>query len=169
VPGVVVGVDMGEGSKGEWPLSTVYGNWSATLTGHQGVDGDHGRIKTHTATVFDCLQQHHAWADLKSRYCVRSLNVPAQQLAALIRQHRTVENSLHRVSDMVFRGDASRVRTASAPDNFTTPQHMALKLRRASDRLSIQGSPQRPPHGMMTSWLDWALHGGSSPDCPDSY
>jgi len=97
------------------------------LTGHQGVDGDHGRIKTRTATVFDCLQQHPAWAGLKS---------------VVMHQHRAVENSLHRVPDMVFRGDASRVRTASAPDNFTTPKHMALKLRRASDRLSIQGSPQ---------------------------
>jgi len=45
--------------------------------------------------------------------------------------------------DMVFRDDKSRVRTASAPASFTTPKHIALKpLRRASDRLSIRGSPQ---------------------------
>jgi len=129
-------------------------------TRHQGAEGDHGRIETRTTTVFHdvhWLEKRHDWPGLKSLVMVQrvreiggrigresrdvasSLRVPAGQMGALVRGHRTVENSLHRVPDMVFRDDECRVRTAHAPANFTTIKHMALNLlRRAKDKLSIR-------------------------------
>jgi len=129
-------------------------------TQHQSVEGDHGRIETRTTTVFhdvSWLQQRHDWPGLKSlvmvesvreigerveresRYYVSSLRIPAEQMGAVVRDHWSVENSLHWVLDMVFRDDECRVRTANAPANFTTLKHMTLNLlRRSLDKLSVR-------------------------------
>jgi len=129
-------------------------------TQHQSVEGNHGRIETRTTTVFHdvgWLQQRHDWPGLKSlvmvesireigerveresRYYVSSLCVPAEQMGAVVRDHWSVENSLHWVLDMVFRDDECRVRTANAPANFTTLKHMTLNLlRRSHNKLSIR-------------------------------
>jgi len=75
----------------------------------------------------------------ESRDIVSALRVPAQQMGALVRSHWEVENSLHRVLDMVFRDDECRVRSAHASANFTTIKHTVLNLlRRAKDKLSIR-------------------------------
>jgi len=122
-----------------------------TISRHQTVDGDHGRIETRTTTVIHdvaWLQDRHNWPGLKgivmvesrreidgkiereTRFYITSLLLLAAQLGLIVRSHWAVENSLHWVMDMVFRDDECRVRTDHAPANFTTIKHMALNLLR---------------------------------------
>lgn len=132
----------------------------ATITQHQTVDGDHGRIETRTTTVLhdaDWLRQRHAWPGLQSivmvesvreigaktevetRFFITSLVMSAAPLGPIIRSHWAVENCLHWVMDMIFRDDECRIRTDHAPANFTTLKHMALNLtRRAPGKDSLR-------------------------------
>lgn len=66
----------------------------------------------------------------ETRFHITSLTLPADQIGAIVRDHRAVENSLHRVMDMAFRDDECRLRTDHAPANFTTIKHIALNLMR---------------------------------------
>ena len=136
-----------------------------TVTRHQTVDGDHGRIETRKITVIHdvgWLQERHHWPDLTSvvmvestrlipgpnqadkiehetRFYITSLALAACLVGAFIRDHWAVENSLHWVLDMVFRDNECRLRTNHAPANFTTLKHMALNLtRRAKTKDSIR-------------------------------
>jgi predicted transposase YbfD/YdcC len=131
-----------------------------TISRHETIDGDHGRIETRAVTVIhdiEWLQEQHAWPGMKSvvivestreisgkteretRFYITSLVLLANQLASLVRDHWAVENSLHWVLDMVFRDDECRLRTDHAPANFTTLKHMALNLiRRAKTKDSIR-------------------------------
>jgi len=131
-----------------------------TVSRHETVDGDHGRIETRTSTMIhdvQWLQERHAWPGLKgvvivesqrgidgkitreTRYYITSLSVPAQTIGPMIRDHWAIENSLHWVMDMVFRDDECRVRTDHAPANFTTLKHMANNLaRRAPGKDSVR-------------------------------
>jgi predicted transposase YbfD/YdcC len=122
-----------------------------TISRHQTVDGDHGRIETRTTTVIHdiaWLQQRHNGPGLKgivmlesrresdgkieqeTRFSITSIPLAAAQLGAIVRSHWAIENSLHWVMDMIFRDDECRVRTDHAPANFTTIKHMALNLLR---------------------------------------
>jgi predicted transposase YbfD/YdcC len=122
-----------------------------TVSRHETVDADHGRIETRRTTVIhdvDWLQERHRWPGLKAvvmveseretssrtetetRYYITSLTDPAEKLAAVIRQHWAIENSLHWVMDMVFRDDECRISTGHAPANFTTVKHVAHNLMR---------------------------------------
>ena len=122
-----------------------------TISRHETVDGDHGRIETRKTTVIHdvaWLQERHNWPGLngivivesrreidgkierQTRLYITSLLLLAAQLGSIVRSHWAVENSLHWVMDMVFRDDECRVRTDHAPANFTTIKHMALNLLR---------------------------------------
>ena len=134
-----------------------------SISQHQTVDADHGRIETRTYTVIhdvDWLQDDHEWPGLKSvvmvesereipatakdpakieretRFYITSLVWLACQIAPAIRGHWMIENGLHWLMDMMFRDDECRVRTDHAPANFTTIKHMALNLirRKASGK-----------------------------------
>jgi predicted transposase YbfD/YdcC len=131
-----------------------------TISRHETVDSEHGRIETRTTTMIhdvQWLQERHAWPGLKgvvivesqrgidgkitreTRYYITSLSVPAQTIGPMIRDHWAIENSLHWVMDMVFRDDECRVRTDHAPANFTTLKHMANNLaRRAPGKDSVR-------------------------------
>ena len=131
-----------------------------TISRHEAVDGDHGRIETRTITVIhdvEWLQSRHRWPGLNSvvivestreigdkieretRYYVTSLVLLACLVGLIVRSHWAVENSLHWVLDMIFRDDECRVRTDHAPANFTTIKHMALNLiRRAPGKHSLR-------------------------------
>jgi len=132
----------------------------ATVSRHETVDGDHGRIETRTYTAIhevDWLQERHQWPGLKgvvmvestreiadkiereTRFYITSLAWLANQLGPVIRSHWAIENSLHWVMDMVFRDDECRVRTDHAPANFTTLKHMAHNLvRKAPGKDSLR-------------------------------
>jgi predicted transposase YbfD/YdcC len=120
-----------------------------TVSRHETVDGDHGRVETRTITVIhdvDWLQKRHDWPGLKgvviidsrreigvkiereTRFYITSAILTASHLGPIIRSHWAVENNLHWILDMVFRDDECRVRTEHAPANFTTIKHMAANL-----------------------------------------
>jgi predicted transposase YbfD/YdcC len=131
-----------------------------TVSRHETVDGDHGRIETRTYTAIHdvaWLQERHDWPGLKglvivdstreigekfeheTRFYITSLVWLATQLGPVIRSHWAIENSLHWVMDMIFRDDECRIRTDHAPANFTTIKHMATNLiRRAPSKNSIR-------------------------------
>ena len=121
----------------------------ATVTRHETLDGEHGRIETRKYTVIHdvaWLKERHDWPGLASvvmvestreladktereaRFYITSLSLPAERVGPMIRDHWAVENSLHWVMDMVFRDDECRVRTDNAPANFITLKHMANNL-----------------------------------------
>ena len=132
----------------------------ATVTRHQTVDGDHGRIETRTYTAIhdvDWLKERHDWPGLQgvvmvestreiadkiereTRFYITSLTWLACRLGPVIRSHWAIENSLHWVMDMVFRDDECRIRTDHAPANFTTLKHMAHNIvRKAPGKDSLR-------------------------------
>jgi predicted transposase YbfD/YdcC len=131
-----------------------------TVSRARTIDADNGRIETRITTVIhdvDCLRKRHRWPGLNAiaivestretsgvieadtRFYITSLVMLAHLLGPVIRSHRAIENSLHRVMDMVFRDDECRVRANHAPANFTTIKHMACNLlRRPSSKDSLR-------------------------------
>jgi predicted transposase YbfD/YdcC len=131
-----------------------------TISRHKTVDGDHGRIETRIVTVLhdaEWLAERHRWPGLKAvaivdstreaagkieadtRFYITSLAADAGQIGPAIRDHWSVENSLHWVMDMTFRDDECRVRNANAPANLATIRHMAQNLiRRAPGKESLR-------------------------------
>ncbi len=131
-----------------------------TISQHETVDGDHGRIETRKYTVFQdisWLKERHDWSglnaivmvesrreagskiDTETRFYITSLKDMAEQIAPAVRSHWAIENSLHWVMDMVFRDDDCRVREGNAAANFVTLKHMAHNLaRRAPGKMSIR-------------------------------
>lgn len=124
-----------------------------TVSCHETVEKSHGRIEMRKVTVctdIEWLQQRHGWPGLASiimveysaeeggktrrevRFCIASLRVEAEVMAAYIRDHWGVENGLHWVMDMVFGDDECRIRKDSAPANFATIKHMASNILRSS-------------------------------------
>ena len=122
---------------------------NTTISRHETVDGEHGRIETRKYTVLHdmgWLQERHNWPGLASvvmveslretqdkieretRFYITSLTLPAACVGPMIRLHWAIENSLHWVMDMVFRDDECRVRTENAPENFVVLKHMANNL-----------------------------------------
>jgi predicted transposase YbfD/YdcC len=131
-----------------------------TISTHETVDGDHGRIETRNYTVVHdvaWLQERHQWPGLnavvvvesrreingkitdETRFYITSLVLLAAAVGPMIRAHWAIENSLHWVMDMVFRDDECRVRTDNAPANLATCRHIAYNLtRKAPGKDSIR-------------------------------
>jgi predicted transposase YbfD/YdcC len=128
----------------------------------QTIDGEHGRIETRRVTVMhniDWLRQRYDWPGLTAlamvesiretvdkveqerRFYITSSALTAEHLAPAIRDHGSVENSLHWVMDMVFRDNESRLRTGHAPANLAAVRHMAQNLIRArKGKLSVKAN-----------------------------
>lgn len=68
------------------------------------------------------------WVTTLIRYFISSLPNDAQQILRTVRSHWHIENKLHRVLDVTFRQDDSRIRIGHSPQNFAVIQHIALNL-----------------------------------------
>lgn len=66
-------------------------------------------------------------------YYISSRIVNAQVFCRAIRSHWSIENGLHWVKDVVFKEDASRIRTANAPQNTSVFKSIAINLFRVND------------------------------------
>ena len=125
----------------------------------------HGRIETRecwTVTDPGCLDYlgtRKQWAGLKaavkvnahretadgatvqSRYYISSLKAPAEKMLEAVRQHWSIENSLHWTLDMTFREDQCRVRKDHAPQNLATLRQISHNLlkKETSLKTGVQG------------------------------
>jgi predicted transposase YbfD/YdcC len=120
-----------------------------TISKHETVDGEHGRIETRKywhVNAPDWLKKKADWPGLESlglceatrevneqtskekRYYLSSLSVDAIRLADAVRGHWAIENSLHWILDVVFREDDSRVRVGHAAENLAMVRRIALNL-----------------------------------------
>ncbi len=116
----------------------------------QTVDGDRGRIETRAYTRCDAIdrlkKRHPHWEGLASigrvvpvresggkttrqpRYFIPSLPKDAARFDHAVRSYWGIENRLHRVLDVTFRDDDSRVRKDHALANFAVIRHIAMNL-----------------------------------------
>ena len=73
------------------------------------------------------------------RFYISSLPADAAKLAAAIRAHWEVENSLHWVLDVNFRDDDCRIRKKNAPANFSSIKRATLNaLKKAPGKHSMK-------------------------------
>ena len=69
----------------------------------------------------DCVTQD-------TRFYIASFDRNAKKTLAAVREHWSIENSLHWTLDVTFREDESRIRKEAAPENFAVIRHIALNL-----------------------------------------
>jgi len=120
---------------------------------HQQTETGHGRTETRQTLVVPAprtLVQSGVWAGLATlvmvlresvdhttgkkteevRYFISSLPARAKRLAAAVRQHWGIENSLHWVLDVAFNEDRMRVRDRNAISNLALLNRLAVSLLR---------------------------------------
>jgi predicted transposase YbfD/YdcC len=86
------------------------------------------------------------------RYYLSSLEPDAQRLAAAVRGHWGIENSLHWVLDVTFDEDQSRIRRDHGPANFALLRRIAVNVvRQDTSKGSVRKKRKR------AAWNDDAL------------
>ena len=110
----------------------------------------HGRVESRTCYATDdigLLQERHNWPHLSSiamivstreqkgkpattdtRFFLSSLSADPAAIAAAIRQHWGIENTLHWSLDVVFNEDNACVRNKNAPENLALIRKWALNI-----------------------------------------
>lgn len=132
---------------------------------YETTNGEHGRIegrKYWITSDITWMQTRNKWAGLQTigvveslrqqggsqtterRFYLSSLPCEATTFAKVVRNHWSIENSLHWVLDMVFREDESRIRKDHGGENFSWLRKTALTLLKNNpDRGSIKGKRKR--------------------------
>jgi len=139
----------------------------ATVTTHETLDKEHGRLETRRCTVItdvDWLEDREKWAGLNSllrvesttehlkqnrisretRYYISSLKPTAEAALNIIRAHWQIENSLHWVLDVSFAEDACTIHDSNGAENFSLLRKIALALlKKDPTNGSIKGKRKR--------------------------
>lgn len=136
---------------------------------HKAVTKGHGRIDIRECWVVsdpEILSRFRSsanWKDLKvviqvkrerregekvskeTKYYISSLAASAKYLLNRIRGHWGIENRLHWVLDVVFKEDASRVRSENSAENYAIVRQVALNLLRQEKtyKRSVKGKRLR--------------------------
>ncbi len=112
------------------------------------VDNDHGRLESREYFAAEAvgIEGLEKWPAIKSivmvnssreigqtktserRFYISSLLPHAAKLAAAIRGHWGIENSLHWVLDVTFDEDRNRIRKGEAAENCAVLRHVALNM-----------------------------------------
>ncbi|HET9897537.1 MAG TPA: transposase [Streptosporangiaceae bacterium] len=69
-----------------------------------------------------------------------------EHLAGYVRGHWTIENKVHRVRDVTYREDSSRVRTGTRPRIMATLRNIAIGLIRQAGHTKIAATIRRIRH-----------------------
>lgn len=129
------------------------------------VEADHGRIETRTATVsceIGWLQKQHQWPGLEAigkvvrvrqtaektttetAYYLLSAALTPERFNQVVRQHWSIENSLHWRLDVVMNEDQDRTRMGHGPHNLAVLRHMALNaMQKEGSKGSLRGKFKR--------------------------
>jgi len=129
------------------------------------VEADHGRIETRTATVsteIGWLQKQHRWPGLEAigkvvrvretaektttetAYYLLSTALTPERFNQVVRQHWSIENSLHWRLDVVMNEDQDRTRMGHGPHNLAVLRHMALNaMQKEGSKGSLRGKFKR--------------------------
>lgn len=135
------------------------------MTSSPVVEADHGRIETRTATLsaeIDWLQKQHQWPGLKAigkvervrqtaektttetAYYLLSKPLTPERLNEVVRQHWSIENSLHWRLDVVMNEDQDRTRMGHGPENLAVLRHMAINaMQKEGSKGSLRGKFKR--------------------------
>lgn len=111
------------------------------------IDNNKGRGEIRNVQVSNCLDGiSNEWIGLnqiikvhrvvkekgkqreETAYYFSSLNASALLYQQGIREHWSIENSLHGVKDGTFQEDASKIRTNNAPQNISTLRNIAINM-----------------------------------------
>jgi len=97
------------------------------------------------AMVITEFVDSHGRLKTERRYYFSSLEPDAEEIARAIREHWSIENSLHWVLDVTFREDSSRVRRDNGAQNLAVMRHAALNLIRQekTTKASIKSKRKR--------------------------
>jgi predicted transposase YbfD/YdcC len=129
------------------------------------VEADHGRIETRTATVsteIGWLQKQHRWPGLKAigkvervretaektttetAYYLLSSKLTPERFNEVVRQHWSIENSLHWRLDVVMNEDQDRTRAGNGAHNLAVLRHMAINaMQKEGSKGSLRGKLKR--------------------------
>jgi predicted transposase YbfD/YdcC len=95
---------------------------------------------------------------IEHRYYISSLKLKAKPIAAAIRNHWGIENSVHWILDVAFREDESRVRSRAA-ENIAVLRHIALNLLKRDTTVKASVRSKRNKCGWDDAYLLQVLAG----------
>jgi predicted transposase YbfD/YdcC len=129
------------------------------------VEADHGRIETRTATVsteIGWLRKQHQWPGLKAigkvvrvretvektttetAYYLLSCELTPERFNEVVRQHWSIENSLHWRLDVVMNEDQDRTRAGNGAHNLAVLRHMVINaMQKETSKGSLKGKFKR--------------------------
>jgi predicted transposase YbfD/YdcC len=87
-------------------------------------------LATIVMVIRHCLDRVSGQETLEVRYFISSLPAKVKRLAAAVRQHWGIENSLHWVLDVAFNEDRMRQRNRQAIDNLALLNRLAVSVLR---------------------------------------
>ena len=129
------------------------------------VEADHGRVETRMATVsteIDWLQEQHQWPGLKAigkveriretaektttetAYYLLSSELTPERFNEGVRQHWSIENSLHWRLDVVMNEDQDRTRAGNGAHNLAVLRPMVINaMQKEGSKGSLRGKFKR--------------------------
>lgn len=120
-------------------------------------------------SVVMVVRVRHLWnkTTREVQFYLTSLDSDAQKLGRAIRHHWGIENTLHWTLDVTFAEDASRIRSAHAPQNLALLRRIALNALNRESSLHRSTRQKSNRAAMDNQYMLTVLMAAlSTPDCP---